>query len=156
MAVRDARPEDAPALARLLNRIVDEGDKTAIDEHVTAEAFTTWFISGPHCLSCVVATDLDDLQRFQAVEVYHDDLPRGWADIATFVTRDARGRGIGKALMTATTTNCSERRLQMLRAVIRRSNLGAVSYYRGMGFSEPPPIDDSSDSLSTVLVRALT
>jgi len=140
----------------LLNRIVDEGDKTAIDEHLTVETFTEWFISGPHCLSCVVATDSDESLGFQAVEVYHDDLPPGWADIATFVTFGTRGRGIGRALMTATTRNCNERRLQTLRAVIRRSNPGAVSYYRGMGFTEASPAYDSSDSPSTVLVRAFT
>lgn len=156
MVVRVARPEDAAALAGVLHRIVDEGDKTAIDEHLTAEAFIEWFIAGPHCLSCVVATDSDDVLGFQAVDVYHDDLPPGWADIATFVTDSARGRGIGRTLMTATTRRCNERGLQMLRAVIRRSNLGAVGYYRGMGFSEPSPVDASTDSLSTVLVRALT
>lgn len=156
MVVRDARPEDAPALARLLNRIIDEGDKTAIGQHVSAGAFTEWFISGPHCLGCVVAADSDDYLGFQAVEAYHDDLPPGWADIATFVTEGARGKGIGKALMTATMRNCNERQLQTLRAVIRRSNRRAVSYYRGMGFSEPSPADASPDLPSTVLARAVT
>lgn len=45
--VRPALLDDAPRLAALLNWVVDEGDKTAIDHHLTAEEARDWFVDGP-------------------------------------------------------------------------------------------------------------
>lgn len=156
VVIRDARPEDADPLSRLLNSIVDEGDKTAIEQHLSPEAFTEWFIAGEHCLGCVVATESEQFLGFQAVEGYHDDLPPAWVDVATFVSEPARGKGIGMLLMDTTLRNCLERHLQVLRAVVRRSNEGAVDYYRRLGFSELPPADHSPPSPSIVMVRHTT
>ncbi len=57
MLIRVAARSDALPLSHLLNNVVDEGDKTAIDVHLSETEFAEWFLSGSHCLSCAVAQD---------------------------------------------------------------------------------------------------
>ncbi|TCU10035.1 GNAT family N-acetyltransferase [Rhizobium sullae] len=132
--IRAATTLDSTALALLLNRIVEEGDKTAIDTTFDAREFQQWFITGPHCRSCVVAEATDGrLLGFQALERYHD-LPEGWADIATFLDASARGKGIGKALREKTFEAAEALGIGVLRAVVRAQNAQAIAYYRECGF----------------------
>jgi len=156
LRTRQAQPEDATALAALLNRVVDEGDKTAIHAHLDEADFRRWFIEGEHCLGCVVAETADgEPVGFQAYERYHSDLPRGWADIGTFVDREARGAGVGRALFDATLDHALTTGTSVLRAVIRARNTQAIAYYRARGFHEPGPLAAGApaDPASTVLCR---
>lgn len=148
--VRPAGPDDAPRLAALLNSVVDEGDKTAIDHHLTPEEARDWFVDGPACRGCVLAEDGSELLGFQAVEVFQDDLPEGWADIATFVADGARGRGVGRALLTGTLAACPAHGIRTLRAVVRATNAGAQAFYRASGFE---PVVDAVRGPSVVLAR---
>lgn len=155
MQVRHAEIDDADALAVILNDIIAEGGKTAIDTPLTGAEFAEWFIAGAHCVNCVVAVDDDGaLLGFQALERFHEELPDGVADIATFVTSTSRGAGVGRGLFDATTAVVSEDAgLRGLRAVIRRSNEGAVRYYRSVGFGDE---GDATTSESIVLMRSTT
>jgi L-amino acid N-acyltransferase YncA len=140
--IRPARPQDAAGLAALLGRIIDEGDKTAIDSHLDASELSEWFITGKHVIGCYVAeTGTGALVGFQAYERYHEDLPAGWADIATFVDRAARGSGIGRRLFAETLAHAATTGTSMLRAVIRRENESAIAYYRACGFGGSPTGD---------------
>ena len=65
--IRAATTLDSMALALLLNRIIEEGDKTAIDTTFDAREFQQWFITGLHCRSCVVAETDDRLPGAGAV-----------------------------------------------------------------------------------------
>jgi L-amino acid N-acyltransferase YncA len=153
--VRDAQVADAPAMASLLNRVVDEGDKTAIEHHLTERDVVEWFVTGPHARGCVVALDgADRVLGFQAVETFHDDLPEGWADIGTFVAAQARGTGVGHLLMTATLSRCREAGQRTLRAIIRSTNTGAIRYYRAMGFTDATGRGDLASG-SVVLFRLI-
>src|SRR5699024_5664763 len=102
MHIRHADAEDADELAGLLNSVIAEGGKTAIDTPLTGSEFREWFITGPHCICCLVALSDNGILGFQALERFHDDLPQGMADIATFVTDRARGSGVGRNLSHAT------------------------------------------------------
>ena len=137
MLVRPARSSDAAALADVLNGVIAEGGLTAIDSPLSPEEFEEWFISGPHCRSCMVAIDRNG---FQALERFHDDLPAGSADIATFVSASVRGKGTGRRLATATFREAERLGIRRLRAVVRSGNTGAIAYYRSLGFegSMPP------------------
>ncbi|WGW13567.1 GNAT family N-acetyltransferase [Saxibacter everestensis] len=154
MLIRAAGRSDALPLSQLLNRVVDEGDKTAIDSHLTDAEFAEWFLTGDHCLSCTVAqNDSGSILGFQALERFHDDLPEGMADIATFVSADARGKGIGTALIDATVREAQDRNITSIRAVIRNSNQTATYYYRSIGFNQDISATDSS---LVVLTRQLS
>lgn len=153
---RAAQPEDAGELAALLNHIIDEGDKTAIQSHLDEAEFREWFITGQHCIGCVVAeTPGGALKGFQAYERYHKDLPPRWADIATFVERTSRGWGIGQRLFSETLAHAANSGTTMLRAVVRAGNHQALSYYRGHGFAEPSSSGNGleQDSGSITLLR---
>src|SRR5690625_2741907 len=134
MRIRYAETADAEELARLLNDIIAEGGRTAIDTPLTGPEFAEWFIDGPHCLSCLVAVTDDVIMGFQALERFHDDLPPGTADIATFVAEPGRAAGIGRSLADATVAIAKEAGVQRIRAVIQRSNEPAIGYYRSIGF----------------------
>lgn len=150
--VRHAEIDDADALAVVLNGVIAEGDKTAIDTPLTGAEFAEWFIVGPHCISCVVAVaDDGGILGFQALERFHEDLPEGVADIATFVTAAGRGTGVGRSLFDATAAVVAGDVGQGgLRAVIRRSNEGAIRYYRAIGFDDE---GDATTGESVILHR---
>ena len=135
LRTRPAHIRDAAALAALLNAVIAEGGKTAISEPLSASQCAEWFISGPHCVSCIVA--VDDAGRpvgFQALERFHDDLAPDQADIATFVTAGMRGAGVGRELAHVTLGLARTKRLASVRATIRRHNQDAVRYYESLGF----------------------
>ncbi|MGW8537855.1 N-acetyltransferase family protein [Rhodococcus qingshengii] len=73
---------------------------------------------------------------FQSLERLHRDLPVGRADIATYVSKGARGTGIGRALATATMRLADEADLNSIRAVIQHRNDNAIQYYRSLGFQD--------------------
>jgi L-amino acid N-acyltransferase YncA len=151
--VRVATQFDAASLASLLNAVIAEGGKTAIQTPLSAEELADWFIIGQHCVSCVVASDPSGaVLGFQALERFHDDLPDDAADIATFVSASSRGAGVGSALFEATLEHALAHELGTVRAVIGSENEIAIGYYRSLGFRCVAPGDDSA---SVTLIRAL-
>jgi ribosomal protein S18 acetylase RimI-like enzyme len=137
--IRDATPADAATLADLLNAIIREGDKTAIDTELSAEEFAEWFLTGAHVVSCVVAVDASGAAAgFQTLERFHDDLPPHAADIGTFVAAGQRGVGVGRALFAATSERARVRDIAAVRAVVRAENTAAVGAYRALGFAVDP------------------
>lgn len=152
MHIRHAEIEDAEELACLLNTVIAEGGKTAIDTPLTGSEFADWFITGPHCICCVVAEVDSGILGFQCLERFHEDLPQNMADVATFVTDRVRGSGIGRSLSQATLAIAEEAGVQCVRAVIQRSNEDAIAYYRSVGFGA----DDASSSTrgSVTLIRS--
>lgn len=152
MLVRAAASSDAAALARVLGAIVDEGGRTAIEGHPSPAELDDWFVSGPHAVSCVVAELDGAVVGFQAVERFHA-LPDGWADVGTFVSADARGLGVGRALLTASLAASDRAGVTRLRAVIRAVNVEAVAFYRAMGFSDAPAEADAGLAERITLAR---
>ncbi|MBT2588410.1 GNAT family N-acetyltransferase [Arthrobacter sp. ISL-95] len=154
MLIRAAPRSDASPLSQVLNRVVDEGDKTAINSRLTGEEFTEWFLTGSHCVSCMLAQeDRGRILGFQVVERFHDDLPKGMAAIATFVSQDARGQGGGTGLIDQTMRHARTYDVTSIRAVIRRTNRAAVRYYRSVGFLEDA--GQAEALASVVLIRRL-
>jgi len=152
MRIRHAEIDDAEELACLLNDIIAEGGKTAIDTPLTAREFAEWFIIGSHCISCLIAVTDDAILGFQTLERFHGDLPPGVADIATFVAERGRGSGIGRSLADATVAVAEEVGVQCIRAVIQRSNRGGIGYYCSVGFHDTA---DCTTSESVVLRRCI-
>src|SRR5690625_5030150 len=152
MRIRHAEIDDAEELACLLNDIIAEGGKTAIDTPLTDSEIAEWFIIGPHCISCLIAVTDDVVLGFQTLERFHGDLPPGVADIATFVAEHGRSSGIGRRLANATAAIAEEVGLECLRAVIQASNEDAIGYYRSIGFHGDA---DSTTSELVTLTRCV-
>ncbi len=103
LLIRDATPDDAPAIARIYNQGIE--DRTAtLETHLrTPEERAEWLASHGPRHPVLLALDRDglvlgwgSLNRFNPRAVY-DHV----ADISVFVAREARGRGVGTALMGA-------------------------------------------------------
>ncbi len=134
ITTRAATPDDAAALAALLNAIIAIGGTTALETPFSADAFTETFITGAKCLSCIVAVAPDgSLAGFQVLarEAY---LSEGWADIGTFARVEPRLRGVGSALFPATVAVARGLGLTMINATIRADNVPGLAYYAGLGF----------------------
>lgn len=67
------------------------------------------------------------------------------------VAPEAKGRGLGKALLTASEAAATARGCDRLRLEVRRSNLGAISLYERAGFcvigEKPSYYDDGEAAL---------
>lgn len=135
LILRPAGPGDLPAMAALLNAVIAEGDKTAFEGVMTPADMDRLFVSGPDARGCTLALEGDRLLGFQALNIEYLRGTR-WADISSFVSAGARGRGVGRVLWRAT---CDVARgIHGFRAVIRSVNPGALGYYGACGFVPDP------------------
>jgi len=133
--VRLATVDDAAAMADVLNAVIREGGRTAIEGPVSPADLRDWYLDGSTAYGCVIATRDDRWAvGFQALERHHGGLAADEADIATFVDARARGGGVGRALAEATFARMATVGLTGLRAVIRADNAPAIAYYRALGF----------------------
>ncbi|MBL8562787.1 MAG: GNAT family N-acetyltransferase [Gemmobacter sp.] len=133
MILRPARPEDAPAMAALLNRIIAIGGTTAHEAPFTPEAIITHYIAGDEPICCHLAEDEQGLIGFQSVG-HNAALPEGWGDIGTFVASDRQRTGAGRALFAVTMTAARGAGVTVLNATIRADNAPGLGYYARRGF----------------------
>jgi GNAT superfamily N-acetyltransferase len=149
LSVRRVSPDDAPALAELLNAIIARGGTTALQTPFTPERLDEAYLTGPDVICCHVATDgQGTLEGFQTLGRY-PGLPEGWGDIGTFVRLDGQQRGIGGALFAATRRRAAELGLAGINATIRADNTGGLAFYSRMGFADysvwkAVPLDDGT------------
>jgi phosphinothricin acetyltransferase len=103
MSVRDATPDDAPAIARIYNQGIEDRLATLETQLRTPEERAEWLASRSPRHPVLVAVDDDgavlgwgSLNAFNPRPAY-DHV----ADFSVYVAREARGRGIGDALLGA-------------------------------------------------------
>lgn len=133
LVVRAAVTSDAAPLAELLNEIIRAGGTTALETPFSPSQFADGFLQGPDFISCFVAEDPTSGEPlgFQSLE-RHVDLPRGWADIGTFVRR--KRTGVGMALFAVSRQWAKQLGLVAINAAIRADNRGGLGYYDKIGF----------------------
>ncbi|PJF09725.1 GNAT family N-acetyltransferase [Pseudorhodobacter sp. MZDSW-24AT] len=131
MIIRDATPDDAAAMAALLNRIIAIGGTTAHETAKTPQTIRHDYIDGPHTRTCVVAEDEGRILGFQAVDTTH-----GEAHIGTFVDPDTQAKGIGAQMFARTRQLCTDAGIPELFAAIRADNVPGLAYYARIGFAD--------------------
>lgn len=136
VATRPATPADAPEMAALLNEIIAIGGTTAHEDPWSPEAMRDHYIAHPGLIACTVAELDGRLAGFQHLGWPRDkdDLPPGWAAIATFVRQGQAGRGIGAALFAATRAAAEAAGVATIDATIRADNAGGLGFYAARGF----------------------
>ena len=135
LTVRDARPEDAEALAAILNRIVEIGGTTAFETPFTPETFRAEVLERDDLLSCVVAEADGDAAGFQYL-VWHEELGTGCTSIASFARAEPKVPGVGRALMAATLERARAAGATHVAAKIRADNVPGLGFYSAMGFED--------------------
>ncbi len=135
--IRDAAPGDALELAELLNAIIAQGGTTALEEAFTPERLAQAYLIGPSVLCCFVAVGRESgrLEGFQTLGRY-PDLPADIGDIGTFARIDGKQRGVGSALFAATRQRARQLGLSGINATIRADNVGGLTFYGKMGFTD--------------------
>jgi phosphinothricin acetyltransferase len=103
LTIREATPDDAPAIARIYNQGIEDRLATLETELRSPEERAVWLAAREARHPVLVAVDAHDavlgwasLNRFNPRPAY-DHV----ADFSVYVAREARGRGVGNALLEA-------------------------------------------------------
>jgi GNAT superfamily N-acetyltransferase len=132
--VRQATPGDTFWLCQILNKIIAIGGTTAIETPLSLAEFEDHFLIGRDCIICFVAEASNgELAGFQSL-TRNSELPKAWADIATFTRREPRIAGVGTALFQSTITFARHYGIVVINATIRADNYSGLPYYEKMGF----------------------
>jgi len=134
--VRPAVEKDLKELCLILNKIIEIGGTTALENKLSTNQFKSDFLPGENCLCCFVAEDEKGIiLGFQSLSV-HKDLPHSWADIATFVCITHKTRGVGSRLFKDTMEFSRRSKIECINATIRADNVSGLGYYSKMGFED--------------------
>jgi L-amino acid N-acyltransferase YncA len=136
LSTRRATPDDAAAMAALINEIIAIGGTTAYEDPFTPESMDHEFISPPYKLSCTLVEDEGRLLGFQVLlwPNEHEPFPDGWAYIGTYARVGHTGGGIGRALFAETLKAARAAGVKTIDATIRADNTGGLAFYSRMGF----------------------
>jgi L-amino acid N-acyltransferase YncA len=129
MIVRHTRPDDAGAMADILNRIIAIGGTTAHQTPKPAATVRLHYIDGPSVLSAVVAEEEGQVIGWQSVELW-----QGEAHIGTFVRPGIQAKGAGSAMFALTCKVMRATGHRSIIASIRSDNVPGLAYYGRIGF----------------------
>lgn len=133
MKIRMGTPADAASVAALLNQLIEHRDGTALTEPVSVAGEASYIrrLLPAGCL--LLAEDAGDLLGFQSVDRLNPEL----GEIGTFVRRESRGTGVGRALLQETWSWAEQEGVGALLADIDERNVPGLRAYRAWGFTEP-------------------
>ena len=154
MTIRPATAEDARDMTTLLNEIIAIGDTTAHQTPFDEDRMIRHYIAPDDLISCHVAETENGVVGFQWLgwpDPAYEDLPRGWATIASFVAQEVAGQGIGKRLFAATVTSAMQAGVKTIDATIRADNLSGLRYYGSIGFSDYGRLENVTLSDGTIV-----
>lgn len=134
MAVRDLRPEDWPEVRRIYLEGIATGNATFESEPPEWEAFDAGRLRAPR----LVAEDQEGRVLGWAVlsGVSSRCVYGGVAEVSVYVAEDARGKGVGSALLAELVRRSEEAGLWMLQAGIFPENRATLALHAKHGFRE--------------------
>lgn len=146
LTTRTAVPSDAAQMTELLNEVIAIGGTTAHQRPFDPDRMLHHYIQPAHHISTIVA-DLDGaIVGFQML-VWPDPalgpMPDHWGLIASFVKVGITGKGIGRALFTATCAAARDAGCRHIDATIRADNVSGLRFYSAMGFTDYDIIKDA-------------
>ena len=141
-SVRKAEYGDIKKMSNILNEIINEGGLTLQNSITTPVDFKRDYFTNPFSLCNHVATQGTKIIGFQFLEWSDpnwagiDKLPSDWGLIATYVSKNVRGLGVGKQLFEATRLASNDKGMCSISATMNSTNKGAIGYYESLGFCE--------------------
>ncbi len=151
--IRPAVSGDAVQMVALINPLIAAGDNTAHRTLFDIDKMKAHYITPASLICCHVAITNGRLSGFQSLTWGGDDLPDGWASIASFVAIDKSGLGIGQKLFSATWFAAKEAGVTAIDARIRADNQSGLRYYSGLGFEDYAVLPDLPLSDGTPVTR---
>lgn len=136
--IRRATPDDAEAVASLLNSVILEGEHTALTHPFTVEDERA-FIEGLCGRSALFVAEVDDeIAGIQSIEpdasTSYTDSMRHVAIVGTWLHAGVRGRGIGSLLAEATFAFARAHGYEKIAIQVLAHNRRALRFYGGQGF----------------------
>jgi len=135
VTTRAARREDAEAIARIYNEGIEDRVGTFETKPRTAEDVLGWLDAG---YPVVVGEEGGEVVAWASAPPYRRDRAAysGVADFSIYVARAARGRGAGRATLTALIDACEGRGYWKLVSRIFPENEASLALCRSLGFRE--------------------
>ena len=139
-SVRKAEYCDIKEMSNILNVIINESGLTLQSSITTPVDFKRNYFTNPFTLCNHVATQGTKIIGIQFLEWSDpnwsgiDKLPSDWGLIATYVSKNVRGLGVGKQLFEATRLASNDKRMLSISATMNSTNKGAIGYYESLGF----------------------
>ena len=135
MTLRTARPSDAPAIAALHNRIIRDTAVTFTTQERTPEAVARQIAESIPAF--LVAETAGRLAGFATYGPFRAGPGYAASCEHTVILDDAaRGRGLGRALMTRLMQIAAAEGKHVMVAGISGANPGAVAFHAALGFEE--------------------
>ncbi len=138
LLVRDARPDDAEAIVRILNPIIAAGSYTILDRPLTAEAERRYILELPEraIFHAAETTGGHRIVGFQTIEPFagYTHACDHVGVIATFVDLGCRRQGIGHRLFEVTFDVARQKGYEKIFTYVRADNPAALMAYMKQGF----------------------
>ena len=129
-AIRQARPDDARAMAQLMAAVAEERDGIATEPPVDLDQRAELFA---RTADATVVADAGG----EIVGMIHVEVSRfGFGELGMLVDRSWRGRGVGSALVGAAVAWGQGQGLHKLCLDVFATNTAAIALYRKHGFVE--------------------
>jgi L-amino acid N-acyltransferase YncA len=138
LGIREARPDDAEAIVRILNPIIAAGVYTAFDTPFTPEFEREYIQKFPTRGVFLVAVDQTDdrVVGFQSMEPFAS-YTRAFDHVGmlgTYVDLNCRRQGIATRLFQATFATAAQRGYEKVFTFVRADNPAALATYVSQGF----------------------
>jgi L-amino acid N-acyltransferase YncA len=134
MRIRAATSDDAAAIAAIYNEGIDDRIATFETRHRTPQDIAAWFNTR---FPTVVVEDTGRLVAFASTSAYRPrDCYAGIAEFSVYVTRDARGRGYGRAAMEALCAAAAAAGFWKLVSRVFVENTASRALLKHLGFRE--------------------
>lgn len=140
LVVRKAIPDDAKAVASVINSVILEGKYTALTNPFTVEEERT-FIEGLCDRSALFVAEVDKMiVGIQVIEpdalAHYTDSMQHVATIGTWIQANFRGHKIGRLLAEASFTFAEIKNYKKIAIQVIADNTRALRFYGNLGFEK--------------------
>ena len=138
LLIREVRLEDAEAIVRILNPIIEAGSYTVLDAPLTTEAEREYIAGFPergvfHVAECHQDQRIVGFQSAEPFATYTRAFDHV-AVVGTFVDLAERRRGIGLCLSEATFEAARRKGYEKIFTYVRADNTAALAFHLKLGF----------------------
>lgn len=137
MTVRFAREEDYPAMSEIYRPYVEETTVSFEYEAPSAQAFAERMraLAGVHPV--LVCEEGGEILGYAYTADAFERRAYAWsAELSVYVQRDARGKGIGRALVRRAELILKKLGYRKLYALVTEENGESLAFHRAMGYTE--------------------
>ena len=135
LAIRDATPEDAPAIARIYNQGIEDRVATLETELRSAEERRQWLAARGPRHPVLVAHDATGVVGWASLNPFNPRPAYDYvADFSVYIARERRGTGIGRALLEALEDRARALGYHKLVLAAFPTNAAGLRLYQWRGF----------------------